>query len=410
MDEFQGPFQASLGSLLRQYFHVVPTTTQRHDQWYKRRYQSWANEQRQHGAAVGPLILAAKEARTEWAPNLMRVSVDLATHIGDETVKWFCRQGDVKDVPMPSTDKLFADEVLDRPAIISARHSNEKLVLTPAMQRLSFWSSAPSLDHADAIKALLERGHVTALVRLAELQVAKGGSVKDTVHIERKAWHGQRKTDEGWETLIDEILQVFFFLCILSSFPDELLAQEKYQLWLPYGGLLSNHTPMQHFTETQKKQFGKALQTHKDLQQPMERCLGVLIHTNVVHRACALHPISWTDRISDALLYFIGFEAWNREREGSTYLGCDLNTPKNKNWLQHGLTEDQRPVESASSDGTKMPKRQDPLFLREAKQEPERVPDEDEKQEQDKLDALATEEAAYGTRRSTKYRSRHANV
>ena len=104
------------------------------------------------------------------------------------------------------------------------------------------------------------------------------------------------------------------------------------------------------------------------------------------------------------MLYYIGFESWNRQREGQGYLGCALNTTKDDKWLRHGLGE-----EVEVDGGETLPvarKPADPLRLRSPKQNAEPGPDEDEIEELARLEALEKEEAVYGRKRSTKYQRR----
>jgi len=103
----------------------------------------------------------------------------------------------------------------------------------------------------------------------------------------------------------------------------------------------------------------------------------------------------------DTFLYILGFEAWNRSRQGEGYLGCDLNKPKDARSLQGVGLDDYGDEGLLVREASKKP--MDPLKLREPEREVEVEPTEEEMTEMDELAALESSEANYGRKRSTKY-------
>lgn len=396
---------ASLQSLLRQRFHVTPTVTARHDQWFKRAYQSWIEKDKEL------LLLTPRESRAEWAPEMLQLSAQLARHI--RSVAAAERQR--LDVAFPPSDeKLFSDAVLDEPPLMCPLDERQAPALSPRVQRGDWWPNKDLVDLAYVGQALLEHAQAAALVRVAQM---RGVDIKDAADIrnhKRDRWHWSTETGGGWGKVVDDALQIFFFAAIVGTFPDELLTeQSRYTNWLPYGELLSGMYPPMRFVEALKKRPGfKGLCSPADLRPHMERCIRVLATADILHQVCRLPAVDWEARISSAMLYFVGFEAWNRSREGETYLHCHLNTTKDGRWLAHGVTRDEEAVVITTEEdsintvvGSRLVRPRDPLRLREPRVVAVVDGDEDGV-EQSKLDVLEREEAAYGAKRSMKYQRR----
>ncbi|ATY63778.1 hypothetical protein A9K55_004780 [Cordyceps militaris] len=389
-------------SLLRQRFHITPTTTSRHDQWFKRVYQSWVETDKQL------LLLTPKVSRPEWAPEMLQLSAQLANHI---QLLAAAERRRLDAAFPPRQDKLFPDSVLDEPPLLCPLHDRQAPVLTPGVQRGDWWPDKDPADLARVAKALLEHEQTAALLHVAQM---RGVDMKAAMDCRK---HGQSRGDwstpkgGGWGAAVDEALSVFFFAAIIGTFPEELLTEtDTYRNWLPYGGLLSDAGPPMRFAEALKKRPGfRGLRAHDDVRPHMERCVRILAAADLLHSACRLPAVDWAARIGSALLYFVGFEAWNRAREGSTYLHCHLNTAKTDRWLAHGLEAGDdgkeavvRGEKRARTAKTARPR--DPLLLRAPRADAATNDAEDE--EQCRLADLEQEEAAYGSKRSTKYQRR----
>ncbi|KAJ2976074.1 hypothetical protein NQ176_g5160 [Zarea fungicola] len=220
-------------------------------------------------------------------------------------------------------------------------------------------------------------------------------------------WSPQSAADEGWGVVVDEVLQVFFFCAVVGAFPEVLLTDKcNYTRWLPFGEMLSEQSPAMRFIRELKKQPNfKYLQSQSDLNPHMGRCIRILASAQVLFKACDLPAVKWEAHISNAMLYFVGFEAWNREREGRDYLACEFNVAKNDKWLTHGVARNEAAVREGSASfadsRSKSPRCRDPLQLHEPKIFP--VAEENSDGEDNELAELEAAEAAYGTKRSTKY-------
>ena len=404
---------ATLQSLLRHNFHVTATDTARHDQWFKRVYHSWAEKDKEL------LLLTPRVSRTEWAPEMLQFSAQLALHIRNSAAAE--RQRLDASFP-PRDDKLFPDSVLDEPPLMCPLDERQAPALSPRVQRGDWWPGKDLVDLAYVGKALLEHEQTAAVVRVAHM---RGVDMRDAADIRkhrRDRWCWSTEQGGGWGTLVDEALLVFFFAAIVATFPDELLTERAgYTSWLPYGELLSGLGPPMRFVEALKKRpaggFGfKAggLRSPTDWRPHVERCVRILAATDVLHDACRLPAVDWASRISSAMLYFVGFEAWNRAREGQTYLHCPLNTAKDDRWLAHGLKAEVEELVVAAEEesvkqvvvGAKLVRPRDPLRLREPRVDLAAGDEDSDKEEQCKLGELERAEAAYGAKRSTKYQRR----
>ncbi|OAA77817.1 hypothetical protein LEL_04640 [Akanthomyces lecanii RCEF 1005] len=404
---------ATLQSLLRHNFHVTATDTARHDQWFKRAYQSWAAKDKEL------LLLAPRVSRTEWAPDMLQFSAQLALHIRNLAAAE--RQRLDASFP-PRDDKLFPDSVLDEPSLMCPLDQRQAPALSPRVQRGDWWPGKDLVDLAYVGKALLEHEQTAALVRVAQMRGVAMKEAADTSKHKRDRWRRSTEPCGGWGTLVDEALLIFFFAIIVGTFPDELLTEKaKYTSWLPYGELLSGLQPPERFVEALRKRPGggpKAggLRSASDLRPHAERCVRVLAAADVLREACHLPAVDWPSRISSAMLYFVGFEAWNRAREGQTYLHCHLNTTKDGRWLAHGLgAKGEAAVVVAAEEETravvgaaKLVRPRDPLRLREPRVDPVCSDEDGDEEDQTKLDELERAEAAYGAKRSTKYQRRRA--
>lgn len=402
MDEFQN----SLDAFLHQYFHVTEMYTNRQDQWYKRSLQAWMEAR---GGSQAPLLLTPKESRSDWAPELIGLSEQLAGQIRSAAA----RERERQITPQaPSKDKLFPDSAMDTSIygwMFSLRGGPK---LTPRMQRLEFWTkSGTEQDKTNAVKVLLETGQLASLLHLARIRSA---NIKQLATVMDKNWHTIVRENEGWHGLIDQLLIFTFFLGIMCSLPDDLLTERQYLIWVPYASRFSTYMLQRtDGSEHYMKLFehppngGQLIPSIRNMKRCKEWCLQRLAYVAVLSGECGLDEVDWESHITNAALYFVGFEAWNRSREGEGYLGCDRNVTKDAKWLKAQLNSDDLQELNGSSSNTQIVKYSkpiDPLRLRDAKKEPE--PEQMDPEEADNLAALEEEEAAYGVKRSQKYRAK----
>ncbi|KAJ3476491.1 hypothetical protein NLG97_g9115 [Lecanicillium saksenae] len=402
----------SLQAILRHYFHIAPTFTSRQDQWFKRASQSWLDKHKDREL----LLLTPKAAREEWAPSMLQFSKQLAAYIRTSAAM---EQHQLGDAFPPRDEKLFPDSVFDEPPLMSTLDSRSKPPLPPGVQRGDWWPRQDVVDVVYETKALLEREQAAALVHLSKMPYVRikdaGIDVKQKQGVTR---HGVTRIGESWTELIDEVLLIYFFATIAGAFAEDLLTEDcRYRDWLPYGELLSDLLPPMRFMTALAARPGfQKLHHRDDLQPHVERCVRILTAADVLSQACGFPSINWESRICNNMLYFVGFEAWNREREGEGYLFCALNTKKNDKWLARGLNLDERKEVKetvANEHGTsnngksKLVRPRDPLRLREPKLDP--APSDSEEEEGGKLAELEREEAEYGAKRSTKYQRKRVN-
>ncbi|KAF2446029.1 hypothetical protein P171DRAFT_278232 [Karstenula rhodostoma CBS 690.94] len=129
------PLQGSLEAILQAHFSIVPARTNRHDQWYKRSYQSWKSE---HGDRE-PVILAPRTSRDEWTRKLYGVAIEFATIVDQGAENIHRYQDSAGQTPQ---NNLFADNVLEIPLGYLGLECAHTFPLKPAMQRISYWSES----------------------------------------------------------------------------------------------------------------------------------------------------------------------------------------------------------------------------------------------------------------------------
>lgn len=400
---------ASWHALLRQHFHITPTTTSRHDQWFKRRYNFWKAVTKDQDL----LILTPTVSKDEWATDVLRLSAQLSSLIVDSAATERCR---LAALFAPSAEKLFPDSALDEPPLMGRRLWREDdPTVCPQAQRAEWWPAQPLLDRAYCTKALLERDQLSAVLYLAKM---RGVALEDAEDL-KGAKHGKRRVtnfrnhepDEGWGTTVDEALEIFFLCVILGTFPEELLAKDRsYETWQNWLPLWYETTPARRFLEAlEQRQDGRFPRSRADLKPHAERCLRILVATHVLYEACGLPAVNWEARIGTALLHFVGFESWNRQRMDEWYLRSELNTPKTDKWLLEGVDRKEVAAQKHDLDVASLRKPEskrsrDPLRLHEPKSDTPVHDDEESGDEGEKLAEMERAETEYGTRRSTKYR------
>ncbi|EKJ70221.1 hypothetical protein FPSE_09595 [Fusarium pseudograminearum CS3096] len=378
-----------LTALLSQHFQIVATHSQRQDQWYKRSYQSFTS---QHGDRK-PLILVPHTSKEEWIPHLRQFASSLGKKL--EIARRESRAFD--NIP---ESKLFSDNVLDeahtRPLCLAITDSKP---LSPDMMQMSWWTT--KIQHPDdkarrlkGIKALIACGQVDSLIRLALLP---GVHPEQASHIKPYQWES---LNSGWHTAVDKIIVIMLFLGITGTFAEDLVEKDGYKYWAPVA-FFTYKSPLTAYIDA----FGgKIPSSEHERRQQMTHCIEALVATQSWALSTG-YTINWGERIMDNFLYMLGFEAWNRSREGEGYLGCDLNKTKTAKSLQ-GVGYDEEDISTKSDEGsTKKPI--DPLKLRDPKREAVPEPIEEERREMDALAVLESIEADYGRKRSTKYISKN---
>ncbi|KAJ4139752.1 hypothetical protein NW768_001096 [Fusarium equiseti] len=381
-------FHQSLTALLSQHFQIITSNSQRQDQWYKRSLQSFTY----HHGDKKPLILVPRESTEEWAPHVRRFASSLGRRIeaaGREAV----------DFSIPES-KLFSDDVLDKahtqPLSLAVTGSKP---LSPDMIKMSWWTT--KTKHPDdkarrvkGIKALIACGRTESLLRLASWPQTHPDQV---AHLQKYQW---KSLNNGWQTAVDKTIVIMLFLGVTGAFHEELVEKDGYKYWLPVA-FLSYESP---FTSYIEALGGKIPATAHGRQRELTCCMEAL-RTAQAWSSSIETPINWEERITDKLLYILGFEAWNRSREGEGYLGCDLNKPKTAKSLQRLSQDDDGDEELPVREAVR--KKMDPLNLRQPKQDVVVEPSEEEKKEIDELAALESSEADYGRKRSTKYSTKN---
>ncbi|KAK7209185.1 hypothetical protein V2G26_016363 [Clonostachys chloroleuca] len=397
--------QTKLEQLIKQSFHFEPISTQRHDQWYKRVYQSsWKD-----GGC--PLILTPKDSREEWTAQVHQFAVNFAKVVHGAVNNGSKMRQDALQAEEISTDnKLFQDVVLDEFQTTFTPCSAKENTLTPAMQRLAFWTEPHDNFQplADAVRALLACEQIGPLLYLARCR--REIPLKDLAPKNAKLWTRRRfKTDNtGWELGLGEALEFLFFVEILKCFPDTLGKEEQCERWVPYT-YAEESSPMRRYVRNRNAIHSK---TGSNTDKEVQRCFRIVCMHLMLRDACGLPALNLEEYVINTFLSFLGFEAWNRWREGEGYLGTDLNKMKDEKWLWQHMGDDakqaaekQRELDApdSSSDVPKSPRPRDPLLLREPKAKPVEEPSEEDLVELNKLAALEAEEATYGRKRSTKY-------
>jgi hypothetical protein len=394
MEEFES-ITDQLKALLAQHFQVVAIHSQRQDQWYKRSYQSFAAE---HGKRE-PLILVPRESREEWVPHVRRFAKTLAAKV---IAAGEAQTSQPRDVT--SDSKLFSDKVLDAIHTVPlSRAVRGKHQLRPVAMQITRWTSTNSYvfsgtERITGIKGLIACGEVDVLLRLAKLPQTHPPKERE---IDPSRW---RHLNRDWQDVIDAILSIMWFLGAIESFPEDFVSDDGYKYWVPvaFNSYLSRFQP---YIEAHD---GKIVKTAEAIQKEVSQCLKALVAAQAFSSEAGFDPIQWEDRIMDGFLYILGFEAWNRSREGAGYLNCDLNvtkTAKSLRSVSHG--EEDGDVEEAAQSKRVTPKYNDPLKLREPKKEMASESSEGEQEELEKLAALEAMENEYGRKRSAKYLPKH---
>ncbi|CAG7558674.1 unnamed protein product [Fusarium equiseti] len=374
----------NLTDLLSHHFQIVASNSQRQDQWYKRSLQSFTY----HHGDKKPLILVPRESREEWAPLVRRFASSLGRMIAATDRKMIEQT--------TSESKLFSDDVLDQahsqPLCLAVANSK---ALSPDMMQMSWWTT--KTQHPDdkarrlkGIKALIACGQTESLLRLASWPKTHPDRV---THLQKYQW---RSLNNGWQTAVDKIIVIMLFLGVTGAFQEELLEKDGYIYWLPIA-FLSYKSPFISYIEA----FDGRIPATNDGRQRELGCCVEALRTAQAWSLGTETPINWEERIMDRFLYILGFEAWNRSRQGEGYLDCDLNKPKDAKSLQGVGLDDHGDEELPVREAAKKPI--DLLKLREPKKDVEVELTEEEKMEMDELAALEASEANYGRKRSTKY-------
>ncbi|CEI60328.1 hypothetical protein FVEN_g6489 [Fusarium venenatum] len=380
-----------LTALLSQHFHIVATDSQRHDQWYKRSYQSFTSE---HGDQK-PLILVPKDSREEWVPHMRQ----FAASLGKQLKKTGNKRKPTDNIP---ESKLFLDNVLDeahtRPLCLGITDSKP---LFPDMMQMSWWTNKihhPEDKHRrrKGIKALIACGQVDSLVRLATWPKTHPGEVD---HIRSYQWN---VLNNGWQATTDKIIVIMLFIGITRTFTEDLIAKDGYKYWAPVV-FLNYKSPLKGYIEALG---GKIPATDAQRRQQMTHCIQAL-RAAQSWAVSSESLIDWEETITDMFLYMLGFEAWNQGREGEGYLACDLNKTKTAKSLQGVGQGDEEEEDVSADDDEGNPKKPiDPLNLRDPKKETVPEPREEEQQQMDELAVLESAEAEYGRKRSDKYKGK----
>ncbi|KAF5617048.1 uncharacterized protein FTJAE_12804 [Fusarium tjaetaba] len=394
MQEFEGVTD-ELKALLSQHFQVVATHSQRQDQWYKRSYRSFAAE---HGNRE-PLILVPRKSREEWIPQVRRFAKTMAAKVIAAGEAQTCQPRD-----MVSDSKLFSDKVLDAIHTIPlSRAVRGKDQLRPVAMQITRWTSTNSYVFSDTeritgIKGLIACGEVDALLRLANLPQTHPPKERE---IDPSRW---RHLNRDWQDAIDAILSVMWFLGAIESFPEDFVSGDGYKYWVP----VAFNSYISRFQPYIEAYDGKIPKTAEAIQKEISQCVKALVAAQIFSSEAGFDAVQWEDRIVDNFLYILGFEAWNRSREGAGYLNCDLNVTKTAKSLRSvSYGEENSDVEETAKNKEVAPKPKDPLKLREPKKEMASETSEEEQEEIEKLAALETMENEYGRKRSAKYMPKH---
>ncbi|KAF5722436.1 hypothetical protein FMUND_2948 [Fusarium mundagurra] len=396
MEGFEG-IADELKSLLSQHFQVVATHSQRQDQWYKRSYQSFTAE---HGDRE-PFIIVPRESREEWAPHVRRFAKILAAKV---IAAGEAQTSQPRDIT--SDSKFFSDRVLD--AVHTeplSRAVKGREQLRPVAMQVTRWTSTNSYvfsgtERITGIKGLIACGEIDVLIRLATLPQTHPPKERE---IDPSRW---RHLNRDWQDVIDAILSIMWFLGAVNSFPEDFITGDGYKYWVP----IAFHSYLSRFQPYIEAHDGKIPSTTEVIQKEVFQCLKALVAAQAFSCKAGFDPIQWEDRIMDSFLYILGFEAWNRSREGAGYLDCDLNvakTAKSLRTISHGEDDNNVVGEMVLGNKDTAAKSRDPLKLREPKKEISLEVDEEEEQEMEKLAALEANEKDYGRKRSTKYLTKH---
>lgn len=418
--------QSELRSLLLEHFHIVPITTNRQDQWYKRSYQSidWSKGK--------PLIVAPKHSREEWAPKVIQFAKLFANALRAEVNSPAFKRHYNHVTSLPQDNKLFPDNVIDEAytnplcgAFVARWYpyaDTKPQVVVPAMQKLSYWtaetdprdSTDPSCSRRNRIKALIACGQTEPLLRLATWRKTRPQEERARLH-QPRGWEtrNNRWWWNRWGDIPEDTIAVLLFLALLDAFPEEMASNEGYTRWAPYA-FERNSSPFEKFIYARGNELPT---TKKAIHKEQTRCLEALRAAEAWSEAGGFESLRWETHIIEAFLLILGFEAWNRTREGEGYLQCELNVAKHEGWLRKMAGEGHEDIEGdfnntpaksyyPSSKSSKLSKPVDPLRLREPRAEPEPELDEEEQQKLEALTTLESAEVDYGLKRSFKYAPR----
>ncbi|KAJ4346325.1 uncharacterized protein N0V89_010254 [Didymosphaeria variabile] len=399
--------QGSLDSILQRHFWIVPARTNRHDQRYKRSYQSWKDK---HGDRE-PVILAPKTSRAEWTSEVHMGATAFARSIEQRATDLNKHRGRTSRTPQ---EKLFSDDVFGLPLDILGPYSSHDSPLKPAMQRTSYWTGSPQKSqdprrtYYRAIRALLACEQTEPLCYLAECASTR---IKAAADVQVDILCSSRRSNIGWLSMIDEMLELALSLVMLKSFSESLPLAAAHETWVPFVFALSDATHSNTTTAEKLQSMsydrGDIRTMEKGVDDVLNRCHRILVVTQVLVSACGMPPVNWVQCFADAFLHFVGFECWNREREGQSYLGCNLNVRKDGAWLQKMSRSAAKPEGEVTE--MKQNKSKDPLLLREPRRDAdlEIHADAEESDVLEELDILEAQEIAYGLKRSTKYHKTH---
>lgn len=418
---------ASLSRILMNDFHVTSASSMRQDQWHKRVMESWKET-----GSGDVLILSPKNAWAEWAPRVYHFAKEFTNVVRKASQKE--RENVVNGISELSkaSDRVFDDSTIvkDPP---SCFFDGDEGLLGYVEQNVLFWvtrsgeaTQGPRPQRARSVKKLLERHDSMGLLALA---TAHGHILRSLAELTPpKRSQRLEKAQQGWLTALDETLEVLVFIMALLCFKGPLLSEHGYTRWLPatrnypghpavwrylgnqgFGGIESKNPKAEGLTE-------KRLRDHLDWHF---RTLSIAV---LVMDACGVEPNPpLEDRIVNAFLHLVGFEAWNREREdgtGHSYLECKLNQGKSVKWLRSQVpdegkkdapTDNGQIVQDSKDEAARLPwKQRDPLRLLEPDQNAVATSEEDDSGIAEGamlwLAAIEAEEAEYGTKRSQKYR------
>ncbi|CEJ95167.1 hypothetical protein VHEMI10664 [[Torrubiella] hemipterigena] len=390
-------FKDELSAVFQHSFEVRVSHTNRQDQWYKRRLQSWKTTTKNQG----PLILSPTASKSEWAPKVLNCTSRFAKHIRSSAADELAQP---RDQSLPT--KLFPDTVFQGQSLMAeVREGHTSLPLTPlapSMQRIDFWlADKNNGERARATKALLQLGMLSPLLKITAKRSSK---MKEAAFIRHRLLRCEDWHDDGWLAIADDVAQVAVFIVAMAAYPEALAKNKAYVDWIPLGKFISNETPVERFM---------ALHSHRaddgsGMNQLLDQCVTTMVHVTALGTASGLDAIDWETKLNEAVLLFIGFESWNRERHGQGYLGSNLNKPRHASWLTQGVDDGDDIVASSDDNVVRGPvKPRDPLHLRPEKAKP--LDDESagaSDSDKDELSIMETKEADYGKKRSTKYQTR----
>lgn len=390
-------FKDELSAIFQHSFEVKVSHTNRQDQWYKRRLQSWKTTTKNQG----PLILSPTASKSEWAPKVLNCTSRFAKHIRSSATAELAQH---HDLSLPT--KLFPDTVFQGQSLMAEvreGHTSQPLApLAPCMQRIDFWLADKNKgEQSRATKALLQLGMLSPLLKIASKRPSK---MKEAAFIRHRLLRFEDWHDDGWLAIADDVAQVAVFIVAMAAFPEALAKNKAYVDWIPFGGFNSHETPVERFM---------ALHSHRTddssaMNQLLDQCLATMAHVTALSTASGLDAIDWDTKLNEAVLLFIGFESWNRERYGQGYLGSSLNKPRHASWLTQSVNDGDDITASSDDSVERRPiKPRDPLHLRPEKANPvDNVSTGASDSDNDELHVMETTEAEYGKRRSTKYQTR----